>query len=452
MDAMDNDGFVLELALIAVLIVLNGFFAAAEIALVSARAGRLQALADEGNRRAQSALRLKADPDRFLATVQIGVTVVSTLASAVGGVAAIERIEPWIASIPAPWALRVAEPAAVGIVVFGIAYVSLVAGELVPKALAVRHAEALSLRMAPTIERLSRATRWAIAVLTASSQLVLKVLGRGGESEAAFHTLEDLRAMAKEAERRGVVQDELVTGAVEFHEREVREILTPRTQIRAVATTASLEEALQLLRESGHSRFPVYEGDPDNVIGFVYARDVYETALQGKSFDLTSLVRPALMVPERKAATSLLSEMRKGGIQMALVVDEFGALSGLVTLEDLMEVIVGEIRDEHEVPEEPVKVFGHGAIEVDGGIPIHLLNDDHSIRLPESPDYVTIAGLVLDRMGTLPRPGDTVKVPPYLLTVAGVEGRRISRVRIDPIETVVTNRTGAGGADGGNAH
>jgi putative hemolysin len=431
---MANDGFLLELALIAVLILLNGFFAASEIALVSARTSRLQALADEGRRHALTALRLKADPDRFLATVQIGVTMVSTLASAVGGVAAIERIEPWIASLPMPWAQQAAEPVAVGTVVFGIAYISLVVGELVPKALAVRHAEAFSLRMAPLIDGLSRATRWAVAVLTASSRLCLRMLGRKEETKPTFHTLEDLRAMAKEVKKQGVINADLLTGAVEFHEREVREILTPRPHIRALARDSTLEEALRVVRESGHSRLPVYEGDPDNIIGFVYMRDIYETALQQKPFDLSALVRPALMVPATKPATGLLSEMRKGGIQMAVAVDEHGVVLGLVTLEDLLEVIVGEIRDEHQAPAEPVKVLGQRAVEADGSVPIHVLHDDHGLRLPESSGYVTIAGLILDQLGTLPQAGDTLTIPPYLVTVTAMEGRRIARVRIEDVE------------------
>ena len=429
---MADDGFIFELLLVGVLIVLNGFFAAAEIAIVSARPGRLQALAAEGHRGAKVALKLKADPDRFLATVQIGVTVVGTLASAVGGVAAIERLEPWFASTPAPWAARLAEPLAVGTVVFSIAYLSLVVGELVPKALAVRQAEALALWMAPAVDGLSRMTRWAVALLTASSRLFLRVLRSKEPSGPAFHALEDLRALAKEAQQQGVVKGDLLTSAVEFHEREVREILTPRPRIKALTVSASLAEALRVVRESGHSRFPVYEGSPDNVIGFVYARDVYEAALEGTPLDLASRVRPALMVPGTKPASDLLADMRKDGIQMALAVDEHGGLLGLLTLEDLVEVIVGEMRDEHEIPEEPVKRLGGGRFEAEGSVPVHLLNDDHGMRLPESPAYVTLAGLILHRRGSFPRAGERVSVASLLLTVLAMDGFRIARVRIEP--------------------
>jgi putative hemolysin len=424
------DGFVIEVALVGLLILLNGFFAAGEIALVTARPGRLQALADAGSRGARSALRLKADPDRFLATVQIGVTLVGTLASAVGGVAAIERLEPLVAALPATWAQRIAEPVAVGVVVFTIAYLSLVAGELVPKSLAVRNAEPLAAWIAPKIEALSRFSGPAVAALTASSRVCLRLFGQEVADYRPFHTLEDLRAIAAEAEQQGVVKGDLVSGAIEFHEREVREVLTPRPRIQGLALGASLAEALRLTIESGHSRFPVYAGSLDHVVGFAYARDVYEAALSEQPFDVAVLVRPALMVPERKPATELLAEMRRGGTPMALVIDEHGVFVGLVTIEDLIEVIVGEIRDEHKAPRELVRAIGAGVLDVDGSLAVHELSGDHGVELPESAGYVSVGGLVLERLGSMPRVGDTVEVPPYTLTVTEVDGRRIARVRI----------------------
>ena len=432
---MNDDGFVLELLLVGVLIALNGFFAAAEIAIVSARRGRLQALAEEGRRGAQSALRLKSDPDRFLATVQIGVTVVSTLASAVGGVAAIERLEPLIASMSIPWAAHIAEPAAVAVVVFTIAYLSLVVGELVPKSLAVRNAETLAVWMAPAIETLSRVSKVVVALLTASSRFVLRLLGHKGSAVQSFHTLDDLRAMADEAESQGVLQGDLVRGAVGFHERQVREVLTPRVRVEALPVDATLEQALRLVRDSGHSRFPVYRDSLDDVIGFVYAKDVYDAALDGSPLDLAGRHRPTLVVPVSKPATALLAEMRKGGVPLALAVDEHGTLVGLVTIEDLVEVIVGEIRDEHAGATELVEKLPDDVIEAEGSIPLHELNEEHGLKLPESPSYVTLAGLILDHLGSLPRAGDRLEVPPYVLTVLKMDDRRVSRVRIAPSPT-----------------
>jgi len=427
-----GDGFVIELALIGVLILLNAFFAGAEIAVISARTPRLRVLAEAGNARAAAALRLKNDPDRFLATVQVGVTLVGTLASAVGGVAAIERLEPAIAALPWPWLRAVAEPLAVAIVVFTIAYLSLVVGELVPKSLAVRHAETLALWVAPLVEGMSRLARPAVSVLTASSRLLLRLLGQKGADPLPFHSLEDLKAIAEEASRQGVVSEDIVAGAVEFHERDVREVMTPRPRIAAFRAEATLDEAVRLIRETGHSRYPVYEGQIDNVTGFVYARDVYDAALAGAEITLSSLARPALSVPAGRPATALLEQMRTQGVQVALVVDEHGSLEGLVTLEDLVEVIVGEIHDEHRVPMPLVKELGDGRFEVDGSVPIHELDTDHGLELPESPSYVTLAGLVLERLGHIPQPGQSVVVPPYRLVVLALEGRRVARIRVEP--------------------
>jgi putative hemolysin len=425
-----NDGFLIEVLLVGALILLNGFFSGAEIAVISARRGRLQALADEGSRGAQAALRLKSDPDRFLATVQIGVTMVGTLASAVGGVAAIERLEPLVATIPVPWVATLAEPVAVGSVVLTIGYLSLVVGELMPKSLAVRHAETIALAVAGPIEALSRISGRLVAVLTASTRLGLRLLGQKlPEKKALFHTLDDIRALVEEAEEQGVIDTHVLTGAFAFHDRAVREVLTPRPDIEAIARTATVAEARRIAAKSGHTRFPVYEKDLDDVAGVLYVRELYKPEVPPEA-TIDSLVKPAMFVPQTKKATELLTEMRRTRRQMAFVVDEHGSLVGLITIEDLVEVIVGEIPDEHRVEEHWARVVTEGVVEADGSMPIHALNEELDLDLPESPDYVTIAGLVLDRLGSLPKGGEVVEIPPHRLVVTTMDGRRIARVRI----------------------
>jgi putative hemolysin len=433
-----DDGFYFEIAFIILLILLNGVFAAAEIAVVTASRGRLQSLVEGGDRRAAAALRLKADPDRFLSTVQIGVTAVGTLASAVGGVAAIERLEPIFAAFPWSWARAIAEPAAVVLVVFVISYASLVVGELVPKALAVRHAEVLTLHLAPLIERLSRVVRPAVAALTASSHLVLRLLGRPATDATPFHTLDDLRAIVREAEEQGVVREDVVSGALAFHERHVREIMTPRLRVKALPAHSTPDETLRIVRETRHSRLPLYRSSLDDVTGFVYVSDVYEAILAGGTLDLGSLAHRALMVPGNKAATALLAEMREQQIQIALVVDERGTLLGIVTLEDLVEVIVGRVPDERGQGERLIRRIDPNVIEVDGSVPIHRLMDER-IRLPHSTTYTTIGGLVLERLGSFPKPGQHVDVLPYRLTVTSVEGPRIASIRIQRVEAPATS-------------
>jgi len=430
---MGDDGFLIELLLIAILIVVNGFFAGAEIAIVSARRPRIQARAAEGDRNAAALLELKSDPDGFLATVQIGVTVVGTLASAIGGVAAIERVEPFVAALPFGWAAAVAEPLAVAMVVGTIAYLSLVIGELIPKSLAVRHADTIALRLARPILALRRGTRPAVAVLTASSRLFLKLVRQKDGVDRPFHTLDDLRMIVNEAEEQGIVHGDLMSGAVAFQDREVREVMTPHTRIVGIPLAASLDDALRQIRQSGHTRYPVYREGLDDVQGFIYARDVYEAALRGTPVELASLARPALIVPWNKRATALLSEMRAAGVYMAFVVDERGSTLGVVTMEDLLEVIVGEIHDEHEVPTDSVQVLPDGSVEADGGVALRELNEEFGLGLPLSDEYLTVAGLVLARLGAIPRGGETLDVPPHRIHVLSMDGHRIARVRVERV-------------------
>lgn len=421
---MNDDGFVVELVLIGVLILLNGFFAGSELAVVSARRARLRSRADAGHRGAAAALRLKDDPDRFLATVQVGVTVVGTLASAVGGVAAAERFEPMFASMVGP---AFAEPVAVAVVVAVIAYLSLVVGELVPKAVAVRNADALAVRVAWLIERLSGAARPLVAVLTGSSRVVLRVLGQRDVGGSPFHTVDDLRAMVEEAGRQGVIEPALLRGAIEFQDREVREVMTPRVRMATIRAGTSLDVAARFALETGHTRLPVVSGD--EVLGVVWARDLLAAVVLGKHQDLASLIHEIAMVPPSKSAAELLQEMRAARRPIALVVDEHGSVAGLVTMEDLLEVIVGEIDDERDEAVPRVE-RRDGMWEIDGAMPVHELRSEHGIALDESPEYVTLAGLVLARLGRLAAAGDRVEASGYELHVMSLDRHRISRVRV----------------------
>jgi putative hemolysin len=345
---MSDAGFALELALVAFLILVNGFFAGAEIAVNSARRVRIQPRAQAGDPRAQALLRLKADPDRFLAAVQIGVTLVGTLASAVGGVAAVEGLEPLLASLPLPWMRALAEPLAVGVVVFFIAFLSLVIGELVPKSLAVRHADALALTVATPIEWLTRLARLAVAVLSAATGLVLRLFGQRPEAYKPLHTVDDIRAIRDETHAQGVLDTGVVKGVVEFQDCDARLLMTPRSRIVGIPRGSSIEAALRIAGESGYSRFPVYATDLDVIDGMVCARDLYEAQRRGRAGDIAGEVRPALVVPASKKAKDLLAEMRHGQRAMGLVVDEHGVVVGLVTIGDILAAIVGDIPDEHD--------------------------------------------------------------------------------------------------------
>jgi putative hemolysin len=320
------------------------------------------------------------------------------------------------------------------LVVFVIAFLSLVVGELVPKSLAVRHADAIALWVALPIDWLARAVRVAVAALTTVTGLVLRLLGQRGETRSPFHTLEDIRAILDEADEQGVVDAQVVKGALEFQDCEVRYLMTGRARIVGVQRGSSLEAALRIARESGYSRLPVFGLDPDGIEGVVYARDLYEARERSRQDDISAIVRPALLVAPTKKAKDLLAEMRRSQRHMALVVGEQGVVVGLVTLEDVIEAIVGEIRDEHDETEANVRHMREGLLEADGEVTLRELNRRHGLALPESPAYVTVAGLVLERVGKVPQVGETVDVEGYRLTVARMAGRRIERLTIEIVD------------------
>jgi putative hemolysin len=350
----------------------------------------------------------------------------------VGGVAAVERLEPLIAALPHRWARVVAEPLAVGLVVIAIAYLSLVVGELLPKSLAVRHAETLALLVARPIRRLAHVVRPVVTALTASTGAVLRLFGQRGAVASPFHTLEDIQHIVEEAREQGLIRGRVIERAFRFQDHEAREIMTPRPRVVGVPRSASAEDALRIAAESGYSRLPVYD-ELDDVVGMLYARDLYEAGRHAARPDLAELVRPCLLVPPTRKAADLLADMRRAQRHLAIVVDEHGSVEGIVTLEDLLELIVGEIHDERDVPQDPLRRLEPGVLEAEGLVPVRSLNADHGLELPESSAYVTLAGLVLERLGHLPHGGEQVEVGPYRLVVTGVEGRRVARVRIESL-------------------
>lgn len=422
-------GIALQVAVVGVLILVHGVLTAAEIAMISARRARIQPLAQAGGRRARALLRMKADLDRFLATIQVGRTVVVSLAAAMGTVAAVDRVTPALAAILPAGPL--AEILAVGLVVAAVAFLSLVIGELVPKSLALKYADTIALWVAGPVEWLARLGKGVVAVLGAASGLVLRLFGQKQRAQSPFHTVEDIRAILDEANERGVLDGDVVKGAVGFQDLEARHLMTPRSRVTGVRRGTSLEDALRIARDSGFSRLPVHGADLDDVDGIVYARDLFEARERGRHPGLASLVRPALLVPATKKAKELLADMRRAQRHMAMAVDEHGAVIGLVTLEDVFEAIVGEIKDERDEPEPDVKVVQDDLFDVDGSVPLRELNMRHGLFLPESDEYVTVAGLFLHRLGSVPVIGQSVAVEPYRVTVTAMAGRRIARVRIE---------------------
>jgi putative hemolysin len=425
----------LELVIVLLLILANGFFAGAELAIVSVRRGRIAQLAAEGNRRAKVVEQLLSDPHRFLATVQIGVTLVGTMASAVGGAAAIEVIKPLLQQVPIRLVSNAAEPLALFLVVGCIAYLSLILGELVPKALALEHSERIALGVARPIRFLARIGGVAVFILTLSSRAVLRLLGIKASGERAFITKEEIQHLVAEGRETGGVtpsEQEFIRNVFEFSNTQVREVMVPRPRIVPLDLEQSREQILKIVVDSQYSRFPVYRGEIDNVVGFIHGKDLLGQAVQTPDFDLESLLRAPLFVPESKKINELLREMQRGHIHMAMVVDEYGSLCGVVTTEDLLEELVGEIEDEHDLGEpKRVQRLKEGGYLVDALLPINDLEDLLGVRIAEGMPYETLAGLILFELGHFPVEGERIVWGDYLLTCVKVKQTAIRKVKIE---------------------
>jgi putative hemolysin len=427
--------FWLEALLILALIFANGFFAASEIAMIATRKSRIDALLERGVSSAAAVARLKNDPDRFLATVQIGVTIVSSLASAIGGAAAISYLKPQIAALPLPLVARWAEAIALLIVVLPISYLSLVLGELVPKSLALRYSEQIACFVARPIEFLARVSSLFVKALTASSNFVLRLFGGDAGETASFISVDEIKSLIREGAAKGIFNEterELIHSVFEFTDTPVKAVMIPRTEIHAIEVHASLADVAKSFVESGFSRIPVFEGELDKVIGILYNKDVFKALQEKSDFRLRDHLHPAFFVPSTLPISELLKQLQRRRLAMALVVNEFGEVEGLATLEDLVEEIVGEIRDEYDREEHgPVERLPDGSMVIQGSALLKDLKADFDLPFEDSADYHTLAGFLLARLKRIPRGGEWIEENGYKMTIVDMEGRRIVKIKLD---------------------
>jgi putative hemolysin len=424
-----------ELVLVTVAIVANGVFAAAEISLVSARVSRLADLARRGVRGAATARRLKETPETFLATIQIAITAVGTLASAVGGAAAADLLAPTLGRLGLGGA---AEPVALGLVILVITYVSLVIGELTPKAVALRDPEGLACVLAPVVHAISRISAAAVRLLTASTGALLRLAGLGSPPASPFVSEDDVRFLVREGAAKGIfepVEEELVQSAFEFADTTVREVMTPRPAIQALDVGLPPERVVPEAARIGYSSIPVYRDSPDNLVGIVGLKDLLQAVAAGPLRPLADLMRPPLFVPETGRISVVLRQLQRSRQRTALVVDEYGAVVGLVTIEDIVEEIVGEIdEDRSSRTSGLVARRPDGSLIADGMARLEDLARDHGIPVEPSAEYTTAAGLVIARLQSIPRPGTSVVHAGHRWTVLATEGPRLTRIRIEPLE------------------
>jgi magnesium and cobalt exporter, CNNM family len=417
----------------------NGFFSGSEIALLSAKRGQIEALIAERNHRAERVKRLQDDPDTLLATVQIGVTLMGTLAGVLGGYLAKLYVEPIVAaSAVGPWVA----PAVVATLIVGggIVYVELVLGELVPKALALRYTTAVSLLVSGPVRLFERLSRPLIALLKGSTRAVLLLFGIRDVGRRTFVSEEEIKHMVKEGREQGVLDQtemELIHSVFEFSETPVKKAMVPRPKIFALDVNTPPQEAERLIVESGFSRVPVYEESADDFVGVVYIKDALRLLERRQPLVLRKILQPVHFVPETKKVGALLKELQKRRTHLAMVVDEHGSVTGLVTMEDLLEEIVGEIQDEYDWEERPVERLRDGSLVVEGTTPAAELRDAYHIPIPVSDEFDTVAGFMLNSLGSVPRGGEVVGVGDYRLTVVDVEKNRISKVKIEKAPATV---------------
>jgi putative hemolysin len=425
----------LELVVIFFLIMANGFFAGSELAIISARKSTIAHLVAQGNSRAMVVEKLQNDPHRFLATVQIGVTVVGSLASAVGGATAVEYLKPMLDSVPYAAVREASEPISIGIVVAVVSYFSLIFGELAPKTIGLQYADRMSLLVAKPVNALATFGGVAVKFLTLSNRAVLAVFGVKPASGQEFITREEVLHTLAEGGEAGALSEheqKVMENMLDFSRTQVSEVMVPRTRMILLDIDSSREALVEIVRENMYTRYPVYQNDRDNIVGFIHCKDLFlHHPVSLPEFNLDDIVRPPLYVPENKRASDLLREMQQKRMQMALVVDEYGDISGLVTTEDLLEELVGEIEDEHDVGEpKRYERLPDGSLLVDGLISLNDLEEIIDVKFEEGLPYDTLAGVILSELGRFPKKDERIEWHGFVLVCEEITPTSIVKIRV----------------------
>jgi putative hemolysin len=432
----------MELLVVVILILVGGFFAASEMALITVKRHRLSQLADDGSRSARTARRLTEDPGRFLATIQIAITFLGFLSGAVGAAAFSKHLAPVIRLIPLDVIRDTAGSIAFVLVTLVIALVSIIVGELVPKTLALNFPERLAVVVAGPIAFIQGLLSPIVWFVTRISALLVRLLGGTEKPQGGYLSTEELKLLVETGSEQGGIEEEekeMIHGVIELAEKRVHEVMVPRIGIRAINVDDSLDEVLDMIVRAGHSRLPVFDESLDNIVGILYAKDLLPY-LKGNgrangAIDIRQLVRPPVYVPESKPVDDLLHDMQAAKRHIAIVVDEYGGTAGLVTMEDVVEEIVGEIQDEYDTEESSVEEISTDdelVFRLDGRVSMDDLRDLFDLSDDDEPDeeaYDTVGGFIVHRVGRIPLPGAEVAFRDGVrIVVEAAEPRRVARV------------------------
>ncbi len=425
-----------SIVIIAILIILNGIFSAGEFAIVSSRKSKIKEMIKEGKeKRAQALLQMREKPEMFLSLVQIGITIVGTLASAIGGIISVTYVQPLVAKVPYVGAF--AEPVSLILVVLALTYVIMVAGELLPKYIGINYRERAALRLLPVFEVLSKVLFIPVWILNKSVFSIMKVLGLKRSHEVIGE--EEIKVLLEEGRLQGVfdrTEEELIQSVFEFVDRSVKEIMVPRPNIYALDIEKPQDENVRYIIENEFSRYPVYRDHLDKILGIVYQKDVMRTLWLDRPLELQEILKRAYFVPDTMKISALFKDMQKRRVHLAIVVDEYGTTVGIVALEDIMEEIFGEIMDETDV-DVRVERNKDGSVVVEGSYSVRDLNNLLDLDLPESPEYETLGGFVLSRLQGIAKGGEIIRYDGYRLTVVGIHGRRIAKIKIEKLKQLV---------------
>jgi CBS domain containing-hemolysin-like protein len=450
--------FAVRLIGVLALVALNGFFAAAEFSLVAVRFSRVRQLVRQGDARARVVEVLLGDLHRVVSAVQLGITLTSLALGALGESTFAAMIRSVVPVTPDVRITLLVHAAALAIAFAMLSALHVVIGELVPKTVSLARAERVALMIARPFSWFLKTFRWAIDLLERASGAIVKALGVSEpQVPSAAHSTEELQIQIQQARERGLLapgEEKFIVSAIELGQVQVREIMVPRPDMHMVAVESTLDEVLRAFATTQRSRIPVYRGTEDQILGFVHIKDMLwvlldrerrlEENLSASPFDLRRVLREVLIVPETKPAGELLLELRTHHVGLAIVVDEFGSVLGLVTLEDILEQVVGEIHDEFDVVERPL-TLADGAIVFDAALNVRDLDTQYNITLPEDPAYATVGGFVLDQLGFIPRGGESFEYGNYRFSVVEMDGRRVARVKIQRARPVTSDRMEDGG-------